>query len=82
VIGELAKLFKEERAQRKALEQRVKELEARPELKYCGPWIEGQPRRQLGQSPRGLWLAIQPRPDTPGTPSSGWKFVVKEGTAR
>jgi hypothetical protein len=77
VIGELAKLFKEARAQRKALEQRVKELEARPSLKYAGPWIEGQP-----YSEGNLVLAIRPRPDTPGTPSSGWKVIVKEGPAQ
>jgi hypothetical protein len=67
-----------------AAEQDVRELKNLPQLKHCGPWIEGQSYSEGSFVTRkgGMWLAIRPRPDTPGAPGSGWRLVVKEGTAR
>ena len=66
-----------------ALEQRIKDLESRPLLKYAGVWkadatyTEGRLATHAG----GLWLAIRATTDRPGTPGSGWRLIVKSGHA-
>jgi hypothetical protein len=71
------------KARNAQLEQRIKELEARPLLKYLGVWrddatyTEGQLVTHAG----GLWLATTDTTGTPSTPASGWRLIVKRGQA-
>jgi hypothetical protein len=64
-------------------EQELKTLKAQPQLKYCGVWREHETFSEgsLCTKGGGLWLATGPRLGTPGTPGSGWRLIVKAGTA-
>jgi hypothetical protein len=65
------------------LEQRIKQLESRPLLKYAGTHVEGQSYQeaQLVTKAGGLWVSTAPTVTTPGTPGSAWRLVVKKGHA-
>ena len=80
---ELIKCLRAQRATITALEERVKELESRPLLKYAGAWksdatyAEGRLTTHGG----GLWLAMNATDRQPGTEASGWRLIVKRGRA-
>ena len=81
--GEFIKVLKAQKATIVALEQRIKELEGRPLLKYAGAWksdatyAEGRLTTHGG----GLWLAMNATDRQPGTEASGWRLIVKKGHA-
>jgi hypothetical protein len=66
-----------------ALEQRIANLEQRPELKYFGVWKHGEAYAvgvgALTTHAGSLWLATDPTTFTPGTAGSGWRLIVKQG---
>jgi hypothetical protein len=65
------------------LEQRMKELEARPLLKYSGVWKSGETYSEgrLVTHQGGLWLSTETTSGTPGSPASGFRLIVKRGAA-
>jgi hypothetical protein len=71
------------RSERLKLEKRVAELEARPELKHCGPWREGKrySKANLCTFRGGLWIALRGNRSKPGENSS-WQLIVKSGFAQ
>ena len=81
--GEFIKALKAQTIRIAELEQRIKELESRPLLKYAGTWqsdatyAEGRLTTHGG----GLWLAMHTTNLQPGTEASGWRLVVKRGRA-
>jgi hypothetical protein len=62
---------------------RVAALEERPIPQYAGIYKDGARYRACTLVTRGggLWFAETPTRDSPGTPDSGWRLVVKEGRA-
>jgi hypothetical protein len=66
-----------------ALHRRIKQLETRPEVKYCGVHRDGEPYTEASLvTPGGsLWLATETTSDIPGQPDSRWKLIVKRGEA-
>jgi hypothetical protein len=64
------------------LEARIKELEARGELKYCGVWREGDEyaRGNFVTTSGSLWHAEANTTSRPGTDST-WRLAVKQGMA-
>ena len=64
------------------LEARIKDLEARGELKYCGIWREGDEyaRGNFVTTNGSLWHAEAKTTSRPGTDST-WRLAVKQGTA-
>jgi hypothetical protein len=67
-----------------AMQLRLAVLEQRPALRYCGTWRQSGHYSEGALITRagGLWLAERETDRTPGTESSGWKLIVKEGAAR
>lgn len=65
------------------LAKRLKELEARPMLKYAGTWEEGvlYPAGRLVTRSGALWLSTDTTNRTPGAEASGWRLIVKKGDA-
>ena len=65
-----------------AVEQRIQQLEARPELRYRGVWREGGSYHGgwLVTRAGGLWYAERPTTLAPGS-GPGWKLIVKSGAA-
>ncbi len=65
-------------AQVEQLQQRIAALEARPALKFVGPWRDGT--NYLAGSivqKHGLWLAESDTHATPGEENSGWRLILK-----
>ena len=62
-----------------ALESRLAAIEHRPALKFCGPHREGHAYAEgsLTQRGGGLWLAERTTTETPGSPDSGFRLIVK-----
>jgi hypothetical protein len=65
-------------------ESRLSLAEARPELKFVGPYRVGESYSAgcFVQKNSGLWLAERLTSAMPGQPDSGWRLVVKEGRAQ
>ena len=83
VVDELYGLLKQQKTTIAALTARIKTLESRPALKWCGIHVDGQPYQegQLVTKVGGLGLATEPTTFTPGTAGSGWRLIVKRGHA-
>jgi len=66
-----------------ALQTRIDTLEARPELKWAGPYRNGESYSAgcFVSKAGGLWLCERPTSAVPGHGDSGWRLVVKEGRA-
>jgi len=72
-----------QREKRLALEARVAELEARPELRHCGIWKPNTRYRECNLTTHrgGLWLAKRANRSRPGE-SDAWALIVKSGHAQ
>ena len=75
---------KERNAKIAALEARVAELLARPELKYCGVWEadHSYPAGSACTHKGGIWIAkcaTSQRPDADGPGEHDWQLAVKRG---
>ena len=68
--------------QLKPLQDRIAELEARPELKHLGIWREKNYKAgSLVTHKGGLWLCQKATKQRPGQ-SSAWTLIVKSGEAK
>jgi hypothetical protein len=77
----LAELHKDYGGQIAALEARIKMLEAKPQLRYCGVWHIGG-NYALGSfvtHDGGLWIATCDTQAQP--PGPHWQLCVKSGQA-
>jgi hypothetical protein len=65
----------------KPLERRIAELEARPEVKFMGVWLDQNTygSGNLAVHNGSLWCAQARTKSRPGTDSS-WTLVCKQGT--
>jgi hypothetical protein len=67
----------------KQQDARIKALEERPELKYCGTWVESTEPHLPGTlvtDKGGLWLCMQASNARPGI-NAAWRLIVKRGEA-
>jgi hypothetical protein len=71
------------KAENAALEARIKSLECRPPLKYCGVWIAGKtyPENSLVTRDGSLWIARRSTAAYPGggAEPDSWQLCVKRG---
>ena len=74
----------ERNAKIEALEQRCAALEQQPQLKHCGKWREDAAYKSGSLVTRngGLWLAERDTAAQPGNIDSGFRLIVKSGTAQ
>jgi hypothetical protein len=70
------------RCQRDLDAARVRELQARPSIAYCGVWKEGATYNEGSLVTRAgsLWCAVQQTAMKPGSDPS-WRLIVKAGQA-
>ena len=63
------------------LEERVAELEARPELKHAGTWRKGTPYQERNCVTHGgsLWMCCAPTSTAKPGNSPHWRLIVKRG---
>lgn len=63
------------------LEARIKQLEARIEVRYCGTWRAGETYQpgSLVTDRGSMWFCNGETSTRPGTPSSQWSLAVKSG---
>ena len=65
------------------LEKRIGELEARPELKYCGVWVAGKTYQEnmLVTHSGSLWIAKKTTASYPGgnAEPGAWQLCTKRG---
>ena len=67
---------------RRALEERVKALEARPAGEWRGVWKQGvYPECSMITDQGGLWVAKRSTTTRPGSAGSDWVLIVKSGGA-
>jgi hypothetical protein len=80
-IGEfVATVTRDLRAEIGALRTRLAELEARPSIKDCGVWKEGEYRAGDGVTWDGsFWIAQRNTTTKPNRPDSDWRLAVKRG---
>ena len=68
--------------QHRALDKRIAELEARPELRHCGVWREKSYKAaSFVTHAGGLWLLTKATKQRPGQ-SAAWTLVCKSGHAQ
>jgi hypothetical protein len=67
-----------------ALEHRIKELEAKPSVKFAGPFQGGKSYEvgDMVQHQNALWICMAPTSGTPSKDFVGWKMALKKGDAR
>lgn len=63
------------------LAARIKALEARPQLKWCGPYRKDQKYAagSLVKSAGALWCAEEATAEVPGEGPTYWRLVFKKG---
>ena len=65
------------------LRDRIRSLEARPPLKYCGVWVAGKtyPENSLVTKGGSLWIAKQTTAAFPGggAEPGSWQLCVRRG---
>jgi len=81
--SEMNEKNKERNARLDALEREIAELKARPTLKWCGTYVDGQSYQEAQLVTRGgsLWLSTAPTTTMPGEAGSDWRLIVKRGGA-
>lgn len=64
------------------LESRIRELESRPILKFCGPWEKDRAyvAGSVVSFDGSAWVAQDSTSDRPGAGQTSWRLAVKRGT--
>jgi phage shock protein A len=71
------------KARNAELEARIKQLEARPMMKWAGVHVTGTQYAEASLVTRSgsLWAATKTTSATPGDNSGDWRLIVKKGHA-